>query len=201
MKMITFLFSISFLFGLFIQSYAQSETDTFPTDDVQIKLALKAAPAEEADGAKVLGYNRDGELIVLREGDNNLICLGDNPAKKDIHTACYFKELEPFMARGRELAAEGIDTKEARKIRGKEAASGKLKLPEKPASLFVYDADQDSVDITTGEITEGRLRSVIYVPYLTGDESGLPTKPVGGGMPWLMDAGTHRAHIMITPAK
>lgn len=201
MKITTYLLSISLLCGLIVPSHAQSGMDAFPTDDVQIKLALKASPDDKADGAKVLGYNKDGAIVVLREGTNDLICLADDPAKKNIHTACYFKELEPFMARGRELKAEGVDTKELRKVRGEEAASGKLKLPEKPATLFVFDADEDALDITTGDVTEGRLRSVIYIPYLTGEESGLPTKPVGGGMPWLMDAGTHRAHIMITPAK
>ena len=196
--------SISFsflLFAVMVQAHAQKSTDAFPTNDVQIKLALKAAPADKADGAKVFGYNKDNELVVLREGSNDVICVGDDPAKKDIHVACYFQELEPLMARGRELTAEGKPSTEREKIRGQEADAGKLKLPQKPATLFVFDANQDDVDITTGEVGQGRLRSVIYVPYLTGEESGLPTKPIGGGMPWLMDAGTYKAHIMITPPK
>lgn len=179
----------------------QTPDHPIPSEDIQIKLALKAAPADQAEGARVLGYNSAGELIVIREGSNNLVCLTDDPAKNNIHVACYFAELEPFMARGRELAAQGLSVEERRKIRGEEAASGKLKMPEKPASLFVFDADQTAADLRTGEVSEGRLRAVIHVPYLTGDESGLPTEPVGGGMPWLMDAGTHRAHIMITPVK
>ena len=200
MKFTTFIFSLIIIFTMSVSISAQAKLD-IPSKDVQIKIALKAAPAGQADGAKVLGYDKDGSLVVLREGQNDLICLGDNPNKTNIHVACYFKELEPFMARGRELKAEGKTTKELRKIRGEEAADGKLALPEKPASLFIFDADQSAVDITNGEISEGRSRSVIYVPYLTGEESGLPIKPVGGGMPWLMDAGTHRAHIMITPGK
>lgn len=201
MKIFTYLLTVLFLCGFMMPSMAQSGTDDFPTDDVQIKLAIKSAPSDKAEGAKVLGYNKKGEIVVLRQGTNDLVCLADDPYKKDIHTACYFKELEPFMARGRELKAEGVSTKEMRKIRGEEAASGKLQLPEKPATLFVFDADEEAVDLSTGDVAESRIRSVIYVPYLTGEESGLPTKPVGGGLPWLMDAGTHRAHIMITPAK
>ena len=181
--------------------YAQNTIGPIPAKDVQIKIALQAAPAELADGAKVLGYNPEGQLITVRAGNNDLICLADDPAKNDIHVACYHKELEPFMARGRELKAAGYDTKEIRSIRGKEADAGQLKLPEKPSSLYVFDADQEDVDLTTGEVTDGRLRSVIHTPYLTGEQSGLPISPVGGGMPWLMDAGTHRAHIMITPPK
>lgn len=187
-------------FSLF-HIYGQNTIGPVPPQDIQIKIALNAAPAEQAAGAKVLGYDSKGKLITLREGENDLICLADDPSKNDIHVACYHKELEPFMARGRELKAEGHDTKEIRSIRGREADAGALKMPEKPASLYVFDADQADVDITTGEVTKGRLRSVIHTPYLTGEQSGLPTKPVGGGMPWLMDAGTHRSHIMITPPK
>lgn len=190
---------LTFLCVLVIPSYGQNHKPSFPTKDIQIKLALKAAPAEHVKGAKVLGYNEEGKFVTIREGSNDLICLTDDPAKNNIHVACYFKALEPFMARGRDLRAEGYSTKEVRKIRGEEADAGKLKMPDKPAGLYVFDADQENVDLVTGEVTEGRLRSVIHVPYLTGEESGLPTQPVGGGMPWLMDEGSHRAHIMITP--
>jgi hypothetical protein len=39
---------------------------------------------------------------------------------------------------------------------------------------------------------------VIYVPFATGEQTGLPTTPVRGA-PWLMDAGTAKAHIMFAP--
>ena len=40
--------------------------------------------------------------------------------------ACYSKKLEPFMARGRELKAEGKSEVEKRQIREKEAKDGTL---------------------------------------------------------------------------
>ena len=33
----------------------------------------------------------------------------------------------------------------------------------------------------------------------TAETTGLPTKPHVKGMPWIMDPGTHRAHIMVGP--
>jgi hypothetical protein len=39
--------------------------------------------------------------------------------------------------------------------------------------------------------------SVLYVPYATAESTGLPTRPMGVGQPWLMQPGMHRAHIMI----
>lgn len=191
---------VLFSFGVVNASFAQNLSMDIPAD-IQIKIALNAAPQDKKEGAKIIGYNAQGDMTVLREGNNEMICIADNPAKENIHVACYFEELEPFMARGRALAAQGKTFKERTQIRGEEVAAGKLKMPENPATLYVYDADQSAVNLTNGEISEGRLRSVIYVPFLTAEKSGLPTAPIGGGMPWLMDPGTHRAHIMITPAK
>ena len=51
-----------------------------------------------------------------------------------------------------------------------------------------------------GEIENSRIRYVLYKPYMSGKSTGLPTKPQAPGMPWLMDADTHRSHIMISPA-
>jgi hypothetical protein len=40
---------------------------------------------------------------------------------------------------------------------------------------------------------------VIYIPYATAESTGLPAKPGSPGMPWIMNPGTARAHIMIDP--
>ena len=34
-------------------------------------------------------------------------------------------------------------------------------------------------------------------PPEEGKSTGLPTRPMGVGRPWLMQSGMHRAHIMI----
>src|SRR6185436_5579218 len=78
-----------------------------PSNENQIKAAVLAAPAELRDGALVYGYNAKSELVVLRNGTNELVCLGDDPKVKGINVSCYHKDLEPFMARGRVLKTEG----------------------------------------------------------------------------------------------
>ncbi len=164
----------------------------------QIALALHAAPLDRRDGAAVLGYNDAGKLVTLREGKNELLCLGDNPAKAGIDIACYHKDLEPFMARGRELDADGSKGLDRHKQRWKEVDDGKVKMPREPRMLYVttgkgYDAAANTID---GTFT----RWVVYTPYATAESTGLPTKATGN-VPWLMYAGTAGAHIMITPAK
>lgn len=167
--------------------------------EIQIKLAVMAAPPELQDSATILGYNESHELIVLRQGTNDMICLADDPSVPGLNVACYQKDLEPFMARGRALRAEGKNMEAIMKIRENEVQEGKLTMPKNPATLYVYSAKPDDFNVTTGEVKNGYLRYVIYVPYATAESTGLALKPSAPGMPWLMDPGTHRAHIMINP--
>ena len=148
----------------------------------------------------VYGYDKNGKMVVLKEGTNNMVCIADNPDFDGVQVACYSKKLEPFMARGRQLSAEGKSEIEKRKIRKEEVESGKLKMPDAPSTLYVFAGSDEKYDKTTGELKDGKFRYVIYIPYATTESTGLPAKPEAPGMPWLMDPGTHRAHIMISPA-
>jgi hypothetical protein len=105
------------------------------------------------------------------------------------------------MQRGRDLKVEGKNFKEIFDMREEEVKSGKLSMPKNPTSLFVFTAPDDKYNRTTGEVTNGYLRYVVYIPYATPESTGLPLKPESPGMPWIMDPGTHRAHIMINPPK
>ncbi len=167
--------------------------------DIQIKTATLPAPEEDKDGAMVYGYDRHGKLIILREGSNNLVCMADNPAKEGISVSCYSKKLEPFMARGRELNEQGLNFEEKMKIRGDEIKNGSLSMPEVPSMMYVFFGKEENYDPATGNLKDGKFRYVIYTPFATTESTGLPDKPHAPGMPWLMDPGTHRAHIMIGP--
>ncbi len=93
-----------------------------PSPEVQIAAAQLPAPAELRDGAAVIGYNAQGEVVRLREGKNELVCLANNPANTRFSVACYHKDLEPYMARGRELAAQKITGDKSHEVRWKEIA-------------------------------------------------------------------------------
>lgn len=187
------------LYALSLTVFSQTSKPEILPADIQIKTALLAAPEDERSGAMVYGYDQNGKLVVLQKGTNYLVCLADNPFQEGIEVACYSKKLEPFMARGRELIAEGKSEMEKREIRKKEAESGKLKMPDSPSMLYVYSGTEENYDKTTGELADGKFRYVIYIPWATTEQTGLPDKPEAPGMPWLMEPGTHRAHIMITP--
>ena len=170
-----------------------------PPADVQIKTALLSAPSDKRANAMVYGYNDKGEFVVLRKGSNEFVCIADDPKQKGISVSSYHKDLEPFMARGRALKALGKNSQDIFKIREAEAKSGKLKMPKQAANLQVFTADEGNYNAATGEVTKGHYRYVVYIPWATAASTGLPIKPEAPGMPWIMDPGTHRAHIMIDP--
>lgn len=170
-----------------------------PSPDVQISGATAAAPPGAGETATVLGYADDGELVTLREGEGDLICLADDPGDDRFHVACYHKGLEPFMARGRELKAKGLGATDRARVRHEEVDAGELEIPKDPTSLSTLSGE--SYDPETGKVEGARRTYVIYTPYATVESTGLPSKPVPGqpSAPWIMRMGTPSSHIMITP--
>jgi hypothetical protein len=170
-----------------------------PPAEQQIAAAVLAAPADRRGGATVLGYDAAGALVTLRAGTNDQICLADDPKANGISVACYHKDLEPFMARGRALTAAGTKNNSEREdVRAKEIEAGTLKMPKEPRSLAVLTGT--SFDAATGQIADAYTRWVVYTPYATPESTGLGVTPVPGG-PWLMFPGRPTAHIMINPAR
>ncbi|HBK87168.1 MAG: hypothetical protein U0289_02170 [Cyclobacteriaceae bacterium] len=178
-----------------------AQAQTFPSAEVQIKVALLACPEESREHAMVYGYSPKGEFLVLRSGTNEMVCIADDPASPGLSVSCYHKSLEPFMERGRVLKRQGKNFQEIFDIREQEAKSGKLILPKQPASLVVLTAAAEDYNATNGEVKNTYARSVVYIPFATAESTGLPTKPTTPGMPWIMNPGTARAHIMIDPPR
>lgn len=165
-------------------------------DDALVRTAVQAAPQDLRDGVSVL--SADG-LRTLRAGTNDLICLAPDPSAQAFSTACYHDSLEPYMARGRELAREGVaDPNERLRIRWEEADAGALAMPETPATLYVLYGPMSVWNASTGAVEGASLRWVVYTPWATAESTGLSEVPVAGA-PWLMFGGTAGAHIMIVP--
>ncbi|HEX6847307.1 MAG TPA: hypothetical protein VF144_10025 [Chitinophagaceae bacterium] len=194
-----FITMITFLHGCDSKKESSPSKNGIPSAAIQIKSALLAAPTEKKDGCTVYGYSADKQFILLRQGTNEMICLADNPDEPGFSVACYVKDLEPFMQRGRDLRKQGIKNQQLFDEREKEVKAGTLPMPKEPAALYVYSAKDEEFDPSTGDVKNGYLRYVIYIPYATAVSTGLPEKPSANGMPWIMDPGTHGAHIMINP--
>ena len=165
----------------------------------QITSALLAAPVEARDKAMVYGYGESGEFMILREGSNEFICIADDPGKDGFQVVSYHKSLEPMMAKGRTLNGEGKSREEKEAIREEEAKSGKMSLPETPATLHIYYGKNGYFNADSGLIENAKYRYVVYIPYATQESTGLSLAPNGSSHPWLMFPGKYNAHIMITP--
>jgi hypothetical protein len=172
---------------------------TIDNDEALIATALMAAPKESREGCKVIGYNMAGEFVTLREGNNEFIVLADDPNRDGFSAAAYHKDLEPFMARGRELKAEGKSRQEIFDIREEEIRSGKLQMGPPGSTLHIYFGPNAQYDPETFNVDGAIYRYVVYIPFATSETTGLPEEPISNNHPWIMDPGTHKAHIMISP--
>lgn len=171
------------------------------SDQALIATALMAAPEKSREACTVIGYNMAGEFVTLKEGTNEFICLADDPNKDGFSAACYHKSLEPFMARGRELKAEGKSHSEIFNIREEEVKTGKLVMGKAGSTLHIYYGANAQYNPETTKVDGAQYRYVVYMPYATAASTGLPEAPIAPNHPWIMDPGTHRAHIMISPLK
>ncbi len=172
-----------------------SAQGTVPPAEQQVAAAVLALPAELRDGATVMGYREAGKLVVLREGKNGMHCLALYVTRPDFHVACYHKGLEPFMARGRQLRAEGVTGAKVDSVRFAEIASGKLKMPAH-GSLYTITGTKESFDAATNKVSGAGTLMVLYIPGATPESIGVTAQPHTDG-PWLMFPGTPKAHVMI----
>ena len=165
-------------------------------DNTQITAAVAPLPEEFRATATVLGHTAGKtELGVLRQGSGPFKCLADEPGDERFHVACYHKSLEPFMARGRALRAQKIANVDS--VRFAEIQAKKLDMPSQPAAL--YSLTGKAADVGADGIATGARRLyVVYIPFATAESTGLSTKPQAN-LPWIMNAGTPKAHIMFVP--
>ncbi len=185
----------TFSIGLILASTAAASD--LPADSAeQIAGAVSPAPEEMRAAATVLGYSSESTLVTLRQGEGDLVCLADKPADERFHAACYFKALEPFMARGRELRAQGVERAEVLETREAEIESGKLEMPSGPTALYSLTGPIGSFDPATGEVTGANRTYVVYIPYATAESTGLSPQPAVGA-PWIMSPGKPWSHIML----
>lgn len=67
------------------------------------------------------------------------------------------------------------------------------------ATLHIYYGKESTYDPKTSLVDGAKYRYVVYMPFATAASTGLPESPIAPNHPWIMNPGTHRAHIMISP--
>ena len=103
------------------------------------------------------------------------------------------------MARGRELRNSGTTGAAVDSVRFAEVKSGKLKMPTTPAALWQVTGPHSSIDVAKqAYAAPARSLYVVYMPGATAESTGLPARGAPG-IPWVMNGGTPKAHIMFVP--
>ncbi len=184
------------LVGALLPSALVAQTAPPPRDQ-QIAGAVTPLPESMRAGAAVMGYDASFKLTSIRQGTNGMICLADDPRQPAFHSACYHEAMEPFMARGRELRANGVKGDQVDTVRFAEVKAGKLKMPSQPATMYQIFGPPTAFNPTTGAVTDAQSLFVVYTPFATEKSTGLLATPRKVG-PWLMFPGTPKAHIMLS---
>lgn len=184
-----------FLFGMTTQGTAQPVEVL--ESAIQIEHALLALPEDMREAATVRGYNEDLALVTLREGDGEILCVADRPGDDRYSAVCYHRSLDPFIERGRELRAAGLQGDDVLVRRHEEMEAGTLPLPKTGAVLYNITMKQEDFDPETA----APVLYSIYTPYASPESTGLPERPPGPGAPWIMRSGTPSSHIMVVVGK
>ena len=197
-KTFTSLAVIAALAGVSRAAQAQAASAGLPSPDQQIAAAVLPLPADLREGATVMGFRSRDKLELLRAGKNGMTCLALFAVRDDFHVACYHKGLEAFMARGRELRAQGVKGDKVDSARFAEVRSGRLRMPAYGA-LYSLSGKREAWDPKSGKVSGATPLGVVYIPGATTENTGLSARPTQGG-PWIMFPGTPKAHIMIVGA-
>jgi hypothetical protein len=74
--------------------------------------------------------------------------------------------------------------------------SGQLKITP-GLTLQIYYGPKTVYDAAASKL---KVRNfMVYMPWATSKSTGLPEVPMASNHPWIMNSGTHKAHIMISP--
>jgi hypothetical protein len=154
--------------------------------DAEIARALAPAPARAQADATVISLDADGQVTVLRQGSNGIMCW-DASSAEGFSATC---TSEANRARVQQNYAfnHSIGTPDEIRAKFDEAErNGTRALSEFGTMYYHLDgSDQASA----------RSHISVVVPFATAESLGLPDTR-NADRAWIMAAGTSTAHLMI----
>ena len=167
--------------------------------DYEIALARSAAPATVSARARVLAFTDSG-FVMADSGSNGVTCVVDRSWPQSLEPHCYDAEgaasILPQSLRRTELAHRGKPADEIDRDIAAGLATGRFRLPRRPALTYMMSAAQVLYDDDGRRVGAWRPHLMMYYPYLTNAELGLASRPdMQVGM--VSDEGTPRASLVI----
>jgi hypothetical protein len=182
-------------FQLLTASTALSNSAQHDEHSARIASALLALPESLRAEATVISVEK-GIETVLRKGSNGMVCMADQPGDQTFFVNCFHETIRALQRRSLELSKQ-LSGKALDEALDKEIKAGTLKAPLTPSMGFQMRGPLGGYNPTTNTVSrEIKTRQMVMLPHATGAKLSLPEKPEGD-MPWVMNAGTPSAHIMI----
>lgn len=186
-----------------IQSSDAGSTELAPILDREreIALARSAAPPEISAEATVLALVRGAGFQVAREGTNGVTCLVNRSWPRAIEPHCFDREgsrtILPVHLREMELKEKGWSKDAIHADIAEGFRTGRFVPPSRPAVSWMQSAAQDLYNDEGAHVGAWKPHLMIYHPYLTPEDLGLPEGPPPGDGPMVVDPGRPTANLVI----
>ncbi|RLT42587.1 MAG: hypothetical protein DWI57_05445 [Chloroflexi bacterium] len=155
--------------------------------DAQMQRALLPLPPYLRETANIVVFDADWNPVVVRDGGSDLSCVGGAPFMAAQYAVCQHSSTQPFWVMGMQLLSGGMKPAEVDQTRLDAMTEGTLETPVVGAARYFL----------IGGAAPNLLPLMnVQLPYATSESTGFSSLP-DPYRPWLMDAGTPNAHLML----
>jgi hypothetical protein len=148
-----------------------------PARDAEIALARSAAPAAVSAAARVWVWTGTS-YVVADSGSSSVNCYVGRPWVPSVEPHCFDAEgsrtVMPILMRKVELFALGKSEADADREIADGLSTGRFKLPRRLAVTYMMSGKQELVNGQGTAVGAWQPHLMIYFPYLTAEETGLP---------------------------
>jgi hypothetical protein len=171
---------------LFALAVIASSVAAFASSDAELIAETTAAlPGHLAAKARVVVTDADGKERVLRAGSNGFVCRRDL-SSPGFRTVCRDRDVERYRKDVAPVRARASSAPQRLALIEAAIEQGQTTPPVPGSRVYLLSGpDRESA----------KLLLAIFLPWATGDTTGLPTERTDGT--WLMCPGAPNAHIMV----
>jgi hypothetical protein len=165
----------------------------------EIPLARSAAPSSVGKEARVWVFAA-GKYMVADSGTSSVQCYVGRGWPKALEPQCFDEEgartIMPIEMRQSEMLHQGIATDSVQRAIATGIASGKFRLPQRPAMSWMQSAAQVLYDDDGSRVGAWKPHIMIYYPYLTTEGVGTgANRDIAAGI--VVSPGSPMSNIMI----
>jgi hypothetical protein len=167
--------------------------------ELQIALALSAAPHEVSESATIFVLGKHGYQKV-RDGSNGFTCAIDREHVNTVEPECFdgegTKSIFQTRLRTEELRAMGKSEKEIEADIEQGYRTGRFHAPAKPGIVYMLSDQNRVFDPETNRIISFPGHLMFYAPYATAKDLGYNSE---ASLPYLVHPGKPDALMIVIP--